>query len=294
MDGRRWMLRPGLQVVNRDRRTVQVGLVHAVVLPRDPVTDAVLEALSEGSPLPSGGAADGLLRELVARSVVVPAEVVAATNPTHAPTGAAGAAVVAEHGQAAPEVRQRRRGTTVGLSGPADLLSGTEPLLRAAGVAVTPLDEVPGRADVVVLASHGEPSRNRVDRLVQDSVPHVLVTAVDGVVRVGPFVDPGRTACLRCLDAHEADRDPRRPLVLAQYAARSGGVRADGVDHPVAPTTWLLAVAAAADDVVRFVDGDRPRLWSRTLTLSGPDPAPVRWLRHPRCGCTWGEGLAVG
>lgn len=288
------MLRPGLHVARRDRRTVQVGLVHGVVLRRDPVTDAVLAALTEGAPPPDGEAADRVLRELAEKSLVVPTEVVAATAPSDRPTGAAGAALVAEHGHAAPEVRRRRRRATAGLAGPADLLAAVEPPLHAAGLEVTPLEDLPDGADVVVLASHGEPSRDRVDRLVRASVPHVLVSAVDGIVRVGPFVDPGRTACLRCVDAHETDRDPRRPLVLAQYAARSGGVRADGVDHPVAPTTWLLAVATAAEDVVRFVDGARPRLWSRTLVLTGADPAPVRWRRHPRCGCTWGEGLAVG
>ena len=35
-------------------------------------------------------------------------------------------------------------------------------------------------------------------------------------VRIGPFVEPGRTACLRCVDAHLGDVDPRRATVLHQ------------------------------------------------------------------------------
>ena len=38
---------------------------------------------------------------------------------------------------------------------------------------------------------------------------------------IGPFVVPGETACLRCVDAHCTDADPSWPLLVRQYAAAS-------------------------------------------------------------------------
>lgn len=296
-DLHRWMLRPGLHVVLRDEHTVQVGLDGGVVLARTPSTDAVLGALATGAPVPDGDDADRVLADLVARAVVVQPAPGGAAVSAGADARAAVSAVIAEHGHDAPAVLQRRRTARVGVVGQ-ESVAPVSALLAPTGIDVTGLDttetEEGPAPDVVVVVGLGEPHRDTLDPLVRDSCPHVLVTAVDGRVRVGPFVVPGRTACVRCIDAHHADRDPRRPLLVEQYAVRSGAVRADGVEHPVPPTTWQLAIATAADEVVRFIDGELPLLWSSTLALGGADHTPVRWLRHPRCGCTWGEGLAVG
>ena len=136
---------------------------------------------------------------------------------------------------------------------------------------------------VVLHLTDTEPDRELVDEWARADLPHLLVTAVEGIVRVGPFVVPGLTACLRCLDAHLAERDPRRSLVVQQYAAQPTG------EDPLPADLWQLATAFAVRELVRWVDGHRPRTWSATVRV---DPelelVPTTWRRHPGCGCSWG------
>ena len=107
---------------------------------------------------------------------------------------------------------------------------------------------------------------------------------------LGPFVVPGATACLRCVDAHRGEADPRRGLVLEQAASLPALTR-DRVD----PALHALALAWAARDVVTFVEGGRPATWSATVRVdAGLRLAPQEWLRHSHCGCSWGDQLAAG
>ncbi len=98
-------------------------------------------------------------------------------------------------------------------------------------------------------------------------------------MRQGPFVVPGVTACVRCLDAHRSEHDPRRATVLEQ-CARDGEDAGD-------PALAALGLAAAVADVVGFVDGDRPATWSATVDLGAAQPVVRPWPRHPHCGCAW-------
>lgn len=148
------------------------------------------------------------------------------------------------------------------------------------------LHEARGKsAGVVLVATTGaEPRRTQIDRLVQSDTPHLLVTAVAGRVRVGPYVVPGLTACLRCLDAHQTDHDPRHPLVVEQH------VEVDPDDRP-SPGDLGLALAWAVRDLKAVVEGDRPTTWSATVDLEDGEPVVQGWRRHPRCGCAWGDAL---
>ncbi|MDQ6640995.1 MAG: hypothetical protein M3Y66_00670 [Actinomycetota bacterium] len=102
-------------------------------------------------------------------------------------------------------------------------------------------------------------------------------------------MSPGQTACLRCVDAHHADSDPRWPLLVAQQAAQTAHPRPDGVPEPVDPVLARLAVAWAARDLASHVAGRQPATWSATLWLPAhlADTESVSWLRHPECGCSW-------
>ncbi|HET6166643.1 MAG TPA: TOMM precursor leader peptide-binding protein, partial [Marmoricola sp.] len=156
------------------------------------------------------------------------------------------------------------------------------PLLRAAGVPVGP---TPTHALVLGV---GEIDRGDLDTLVRDRIPHVVVRVVEGTAVVGPFVDPGHTACLRCLDAHAAMRDPRA-ATLPTLHARAAADRRDGVAEPVDSALATLAVAWAVRDLVTHVEGDRPSTWSATVRLAAGLRSVVQteWLRHPACGCGW-------
>lgn len=136
----------------------------------------------------------------------------------------------------------------------------------------------------LLVAVGAEPARERVDRVVQRDQPHLLVTALAGRVHVGPCVVPGLTACLRCVDEHLTDRDPRHPLVVEQH--RSPDLR----DTPAA-AQLQLGLAWAVRDLVALVEGDRPATWSAGVELRPEGPVTTRWERHPRCGCAWADLL---
>jgi hypothetical protein len=150
-------------------------------------------------------------------------------------------------------------------------------LLALTGLEV---DEVSPTVWLVV--APGPIVRESIDPLVRAGAPHLLVSGGGGERRIGPFVEPGRTACLRCVDAHEAEADPRRPFLVEQAALASAG------GEPVDPVLDRLALAWAVRDLCRYVEGAEPSTWSATVDV-GPAEGPhlVRWLRHPRCGCAW-------
>jgi len=140
------------------------------------------------------------------------------------------------------------------------------------------------RAVTRLVVSIGEPRRAVSDALVREDVAHLWVALLPRSARIGPFVEPGVSACLRCVDAHLGDRDPRRATVLHQLEDLPPTVAEDPD-----PCLSQLAIAWAVRDVVRRLDGSSPALRSATVTVTS-DLAVSRedWLRHPHCGCAWG------
>ncbi|HEY1135592.1 MAG TPA: hypothetical protein VGE77_13540 [Nocardioides sp.] len=184
-----------------------------------------------------------------------------------------------------------RRAAVVGLTGDVGV-DELDALLQSGLVGHTivgaevPADPRDGSGPTVVLTL-GEPDRDRSDTLVAAGVPHLWVAVLPDRVRIGPFVQVGATACLRCVDAAQREHDPQLPVVLAQSSGTVPGVLADPVD----PVGLALGIAATAREVLLHVDGDVPTTWSATLDLV-PDGTEVRrtWARHPWCGCSWQDG----
>jgi bacteriocin biosynthesis cyclodehydratase domain-containing protein len=282
------LLRPGVRVCRRNDIELQVGLDPelAVVAPDTAEVRAVLEGLRHGTPpgVPGalGAATARLCDDLLARGLVVDGDVwlgaIGGTDPERA---AALTALVAEAGPDAARLLARRASTGVlvddhGLPRAGDRL---RQLLSASGLATGD--------DLVVLLRGTEPDRAEVDHWLREDVPHVFLTLVEGRVRLGPFVTPGRTACLRCLDAHHAERDPRRALVVQQYAEAPAS--RDGRPEPVPADLLDLAVAYLARDVLTWAEGRRPATWSATVRVDASlELARTPWPRHPACGCSWG------
>ena len=169
-------------------------------------------------------------------------------------------------------------------------------LCRRSGLPLA-VDRAPGPArksapeprPVTVVVAVGEPRREVVDPLVRDGVPHLLLRMVEGLAVVGPFVVPGSTPCLRCLDAHRATDDPAWPLLVEQYARASAQDRPDGVPEPVDAALAALAVAWVARDLATYADGGRPVSLATTVRVAPALEAleTRSWLPHPGCGCGW-------
>lgn len=240
------LLRPGLHVVRRDDDHLQVGLdpPWRVVAPDQPEVRRLLADLAGGRPAtPASPAAHRTLLALTAAGMLT------------VPAGPPATRVVAV--QARGEVRE-----------------DVEQALRAAGC--EPGDD--GAAVLVV--ADGELSRSDLDPHVRAGRAHLPVTAGPRGWTVGPLVVPGASACVRCVDAHRGEHDPRRALVVDQLAGRRSA--------PPDPVLAELAVRWAVRDVLTHLDGGQPSTWSATVEL-GPDLRPHRrpWTRHPHCGCSW-------
>lgn len=250
-------LSPGLRVVRRGRDQLQVGLYagRRVVVPRSPVVERALHDLSHGRPL--GDAPDPEVASVLARLDEA---------------GCLG------HARRAPAGRVAVLGA----------LPGVDPraLLALAGIdLVACVDD----ADVALVLSVGELDRDDLDLMIRRGTTHLVVRLVDGGAVLGPFVVPGMTACLRCIDAHLSIADPDHAAVTARYARATARPRPDGVADLADPVLAVLASAWAVRDIAAHLRDQEPSTWSRTH-LWGAGTAHIgtqRWNRHPECGCCW-------
>jgi bacteriocin biosynthesis cyclodehydratase domain-containing protein len=288
------LLVPGAHVLRRHDGRLQVGLDPrtAVLLPSG--SESALRRL-DGSRATLDTADAALLARLDSAGLLVDESVLLPLVSTlPAAEAAAAAALVRAHGAGAREVHRRRTGTTLQVlgygAGGDGLAARARALLAEASVGSTaaPGDQHPPDAPAL-LVGVGEPDRELLDDWMRTGTPHLLVRLSEGRAVAGPFVVPGRSACLRCLDAHHTDADPTWPLLVRQYAAACRRPRADGAPEPVDPLLATVALAWAVRDLATWLEGDDPSLWSATLTL---DPAlreveARSWTRHPGCGCSW-------
>lgn len=290
------LLIPGAHPLRRHDGRLQVGLdpSGAVVLPPQPEVPALLRGL-DGSTAPTGSAP---LDALAAAGALVGEQAVtpllgASTSPTEA---ARVAALVRSHGERAPEAARQRSSRHVGLvafgPGGERIRTQVTALLEGAGLAAYAADALPPDRrlpDLGLLVGVGEPDRDLLDDWLRARVPHLLLRLTEGSALVGPFVLPGESSCLRCIDAHYTDADPTWPLLVRQYAEASRSARYDRVPEPVDPLLTAAAVGWLARDAATWCEGDRPSLWSAVLRLD-PTLREVEcrsWRRHPACGCSW-------
>ena len=279
-------LRPGLAVARHDDRHLRVGTdpPHRLVVADRPVVRRLLEALGEGADLPDlDGPAWLVLRSLHEAGLLVDADSLARLRPDDPAR-----ATWSQFGAGAAErLAARERARVVVWASP-EVREPAVRLLRQAGVAVGEPGPSGRGADAWLVASDGELDRGALDDLVRDGTPHLAMSSAMGAVRLGPFVVPGTTACLRCVDAGLAESDPRRALVVEQTTLRPGVP-----GPPQDPALTQLAVGWAVRDLLRYLEGDPPSTWSTTVDLGPTDlPAARPWPRHPHCGCAWDDLLS--
>lgn len=140
----------------------------------------------------------------------------------------------------------------------------------------------PPRATVVLLATHLVEPR-RASALMRDDVRHLPLVLDGGGALVGPVVEPGRTACLACGDAHARDADAAWPLVASQLVARRS---------PVAGSVLASEAARVALHLITEPDPGPVRSSVR-LRVDSPHR---RWRQHPphaACGCRSLEGIST-
>lgn len=162
---------------------------------------------------------------------------------------------------------------------------------RASGAVRTNALPASARADVAVLAPAGALAPEVAETLMRSGTPHLLAAVRETTGIVGPFVVPGTTACLRCLDLHRSDRDPAWPLIAAQLATEGRRPAVNACDVVLA--TLVASVAAlqvlTAIDSVAHPRAKAPATHDGTLEITLPDWRIRRrgWFAHPACGCRW-------
>jgi hypothetical protein len=282
---RRPLLRPGLRAVRRDSRHLQVGIDadDRLVLPDDDSVRRLLADLRAGRrPTLAEPGARAWCRALVERGFVVDADTLEETLRGPVPRESALAAF-ASAGPSATTRLKARAAARVALDAAGPWRTVLLRTMAAAGLTIA----APGDRPVAHLVV--DPGGELLDEVMRGSEPHLVVTQVTGRIMVGPFVSPGLTACSRCVTAHRCERDPGHATVLEQYASGPG----DRV--PADPVLLQLASAWAVRDLVSYVEGDVPATWSSTVAVDpGLTLARQHWLRHPACGCSWGDELAAG
>ena len=182
--------------------------------------------------------------------------------------------------------RHRTRGLTEALAD--ELLTLCRRSGLRAGRVVPPGPRASRPPFVRAVVAVGEPDRRLLDGVEE---PHLLVRFVEGDAVVGPFVEPGETSCLRCVDAHLTREDSAWPLLVEQLARLGAADRADGVPEPVDAALAAVALGWATRELASYVDGETPVTSGQSLRLR-PGLIEVEtqeWPRSPECGCAPGR-----
>src|SRR5215468_1724544 len=181
---------------------------------------------------------------------------------------------------------------------------------RAAGVArairqvareVRTADDEARLPDLAVLAGPGAPGAQAdpvtLADLMRLRVPHLAVRADEAIGVVGPLVEPGRSACLRCVDLSKAARDPAWPMILAQASGSAGGGAGAAVSPQACGAVLAAATAAlAAAQALAFIDRAVPLVTAGgTLEVVLPDWQWRRrsWPPHAACTCGAADAMAT-
>jgi len=194
------------------------------------------------------------------------------------------ASLSAQDGDGGARLLARRSSCTVQIRGSGPVAALVADLLTRSGLAVAGPDSAPRPASPADLLVHvGRPSVNETTELLRDRQTYLTVYADEAIGVVGPLVQPGVTACVRCIDIAKAQRDPAWPLILAQLAGRS-------VNPPGCDAVLATSVAAqAAAQALAFADQSPlpPAAVNATLELVLPSWQWRRrsWLPHPACIC---------
>jgi bacteriocin biosynthesis cyclodehydratase domain-containing protein len=275
------MLMPGVRLVERPGALHFVDGRRVVSLQVDSATRAqIVAALGLGGAAPVADPdADDLRRPLVELGLAVD-DMPSAGEPgaAFATAGAAGRVDLAT-------VQARLGATTVHvLGGDGALLDELSAcgLPNRAMADLSRIGELDPASDLVVAVA-GEARAGTELRAVNAGclaagMPWLPISPFDGaVLRVGPLILPGRTACFECTE--------RRLAANVEYSQLYLDVVADA---PAAPTPRALrswAYALASLTLLRWVANRDPRVPGRLLTLVADDLSvrPALVYRVPRC-----------
>lgn len=286
--------RPGLHLLRRDVRTLQFGLEWSgvVAFADNPVTRAVLAAVDGFRDLPaivqtaatSPGVAPDQARRTLEALIDCGALVdqnVLRTPPGVSPSTWAAWWLLADKRGTAAEHAAARSETVVHVNGTGRLAELIRDLLADEHV---PVSDSQTEATAEILVRVGEVPRVEADAAMRRGLPYLCVGLRELVGVVGPFVLPGRNACLRCIDLSRAHRDPCWPTLVTSATATPPSV-------PAEPAALLATTAGyAAQEIAVWASGGLPVTSDHVVEIPYGlgEIVTVGYEPHPDCGCGWG------
>ncbi|MCP3798519.1 hypothetical protein NLX83_04535 [Allokutzneria sp. A3M-2-11 16] len=302
---RRPRLLPGLPVLWRGDGTVQIGLDprYAVVVDRlSPDMVRVLRELDGRHTLDrlldlgaQDGSAEtrselaGLLSALDGAGVLDRDSTGSPCAPQREPPPGliADAGIWAlRTGRACADILAERGRTTVHVHGSGRVADALAAILRSAGLGTVRRIAKRSRSipDFAVLIGSVVQDHPLRTTLMADGVPHLAVELHEVSAHIGPFVVPGRTSCLTCVDLRRSERDPAWGVVSSQLGTLS-------------PPDELIcahgAAVVAAGQLLLMLShsggaAGLPPTWNGSLELDPVRGKVFQRALPPRQGCACG------
>ena len=179
-----------------------------------------------------------------------------------------------------PASGDSRAAVTVTGSGPTvDAMATT---LAASGLKVRLVGEdvnaAAQAADVAVIVAQFVVNPEFYGLWLRRDRPHLPVVFGDTGAQIGPFVEPGVTACLYCMFRTKADTDPAWPALACQL----WGTRSAADRGLVAAEAAVIATRLVLERVTRATPGPATAVW---LDAASGATRAVPCRPHPECGC---------
>jgi bacteriocin biosynthesis cyclodehydratase domain-containing protein len=120
--------------------------------------------------------------------------------------------------------------------------------------------------------------------------PHLAVVFGDEAVTMGPIVEPGRTACLYCLEYYRRDADASWSAIASQLWGRRASSETPLVSAEVSARVERMVLRRLGRRQNQREPDARPSApagLARSFRLSVGSGEVTRrdWLPHPDCGC---------
>lgn len=230
------LLRPGALLLRRDARTLLIGTSPGIPVRDRPGLVRVLRLLD-------GSLDEARLAAVVARDIP---EFTADLSPTIDHLVGLGVVLRASPDPHPWRVAVRPDRSTSTLAG-----------LLTDALGPSTLDP-----DLEIVLSAGEPPRSSIETLWSAGVAHLPVVVDEDGIRVGPFVRPGLTPCLGCLDIQRIEGDPAWSALVPQFE------RPRLLPAAASPRLVVRAAAEVIAHVEAIFAGDRPPSWAATVRLT--------------------------
>ena len=137
------------------------------------------------------------------------------------------------------------------------------------------------RTDLII--SIGRPLPEALQEWNRERIPQLFIDFdSSGEARIGPYVEPGSSACYNCINLAESEGG------ASSLSTLNGSLPTNELDVTTALATFTAGTLTLA--VTQIADIGRSDLYEKSAlysTLNYLEPQVTSWERSPRCGCNW-------